>query len=548
MIDLDSDDTALWQDVLSKASLELVKIVVSHSQKTAALLDQSSKNLLDSGNLSHDERRKLQDFENRKRCELSSEKSRKLKRDQIPSSVCPNMESQSLNTNIVNLSSVDLSAEEKTLLSKGLSFCPTTGHFGEFDLLRDLDNFARNLRLREYFHDKTNSSHNHMPWRSTTGWTPSPNRDKCLDIYIEAVQRDIMRAYGERNPKVRNNLTSLERNCLRSLSARKEITIKPADKGGAIVVLNTADYIKEGCRQLSDRRFYSSLDGNPTTEHTKIVTAALSELVEREKITLELSKLLRQLQPLPGRFYMLPKIHKSGNPGRPIISGNGTLTEPLSSFIDAMIKDIPPSFPSYIKDTNHFLREISSLSIPEGSFLVTLDPSPLYTNIPHDDGIAALVEAYEPRRSSDAPDAHTIAMISRLVLELNSFEFNDQFFLQISGTAMGTKMSPNYANIFMASIESKFLGRHHLKPAFYKRYIDDIFMIWTHSEQELLQFIAEFNTAHPNITLTHEYSKNSINFLDVTVQINGTELETKVYRKPSDRQEYLHYHSSHPRH
>ncbi|CAN7951906.1 unnamed protein product [Ixodes pacificus] len=387
-----------------------------------------------------------------------------------------------------------------------------------------------------------------MPWRSTTGWTPKRQRDKHLDMYIEAVQRDVLKAYRERNPRSRHNLTLAEKNGLRSLSARKEITIKPADKGGAIVVLNTTDYIAEGNRQLGNTRFYSALDGDPTADHTEIVTNTLANLVGRGKITLKLSKSLKQLQASPGRFYMLPKIHKPGNPGRPIISGNGTLTEPLSSFVDVMIKDIPPSLPSYIKDTNHFLREISSLSIPKDSFLVTLDVSSLYTNIPHDDGIAALIEAYESHRSPGTPDGYTVSILTRLVLELNSFEFHDKFFLQISGTAMGTKMAPNYANIFMGSIESKFLSHQRLTPLFYRRYIDDIFFIWTHSEEELLKFIKDFNTVHPSIAFTHEYSKSSINFLDVTVRISGTALETKVYRKSSDRQEYLHYHSSHPRH
>lgn len=134
------------------------------------------------------------------------------------------------------------------------------------------------------------------------------------------------------------------------------------------------------------------------------------------------------------------------------------------------------------------------------------------------------------------------------MLELNSFEFDDKFFLQISDSAMGTKMAQNYTNIFMGSIESKFLSHQQHTPLFYRRYIDDSFFIWKHSEEELLKFIKEFNTVHSSSAFTREYSKSIINFLDVTVRISGTALETKVYRKPSDRQEYLHYHSSHPRH
>jgi hypothetical protein len=31
----------------------------------------------------------------------------------------------------------------------------------------------------------------------------------------------------------------------------------------------------------------------------------------------------------PGRFYLLPKIHKKNNPGRPIVSANGHPTEKI---------------------------------------------------------------------------------------------------------------------------------------------------------------------------------------------------------------------------
>lgn len=158
------------------------------------------------------------------------------------------------------------------------------------------------------------------------------------------------------------------------------------------------------------------------------------------------------------------------------------------------------------------------------------------------------MNAYDTYRSDDLPDKHVVATLSRLVLELNSFEFNGSFFLQTSGTAMGTKMAPNYANIFMGNLESNFLASRSLKPLFYKRYIDDIFLIWSHSEEELLEFIRAFNFAHPSICFTDSYSRSEITFLDTRVLINDSKLATQLYRKPTDRQKYLHYDSRHPRH
>ena len=68
------------------------------------------------------------------------------------------------------------------------------------------------------------------------------------------------------------------------------------------------------------------------------------------------------------------------------------------------------------------------------------------------------------------------------ILKKNYFEFNNEYYLQISGTAMGTRCAPNYAIIFMAELEEQFLTTVILKTRIWKRFIDDIFIIWKHGE------------------------------------------------------------------
>ena len=77
-------------------------------------------------------------------------------------------------------------------------------------------------------------------------------------------------------------------------------------------------------------------------------------------------------------------------------------------------------------------------------------------------------------------------------------------------------------------------------------FIDDIFKIWNHGEQELKKFLEYLNNIHDKIKFTHEFSKESINFLDTTVKIDTTrELYTTLYEKPTDTHLYLHYTSAH---
>lgn len=88
-------------------------------------------------------------------------------------------------------------------------------------------------------------------------------------------------------------------------------------------------------------------------------------------------------------FYMLPKIHKNleNPPGRPIISGNGSVTEPASKFVDFHIKQFVIDLPSFIQDSTFVLNKIKEMKNIGTAFLVTMDVESLYTNIDHKEGL-----------------------------------------------------------------------------------------------------------------------------------------------------------------
>ena len=104
----------------------------------------------------------------------------------------------------------------------------------------------------------------------------------------------------------------------------------------------------------------------------------------------------------------------------------------------------------------------------------------------------------------------------------------------------GTRCAPNYAIIFMAELEEQFLATLTLKPRIWKRFIDDIFIIWNHGEEELRHLLEELNQFHPTIKFTEEHSEFGIPFLDTFTYINGNVLKTRVYHKPTDNKQYLH--------
>ena len=148
--------------------------------------------------------------------------------------------------------------------------------------------------------------------------------------------------------------------------------------------------------------------------------------------------------PKPERFYILPKIHKVNNPGRPIVSSNNHPTEGISQFVDFHLKPLICTIPSYVKDTTDFLNKLTAIdNLPDNALLVSLDVTSLYTNTPHNEGIDACRFFLQKRTNKHIP-TETICDLIRIILTMNNFTFNSKHYLQKHGTAMGTGMAPSY--------------------------------------------------------------------------------------------------------
>ena len=110
---------------------------------------------------------------------------------------------------------------------------------------------------------------------------------------------------------------------------------------------------------------------------------------------------------------------------------------------------------------------------------------------------------------------------------------------------MGSPLAPNYANIFMNSIERHILNSapRGKKPFVLFRFIDDISCIWTHGVALLQTFFGHVNSTHPTIQFEMSYSVNEISFLNVLILNRDNEHHTILYKKPTEVASLLHSHS-----
>ena len=422
-------------------------------------------------------------------------------------------------SNVVNISSRKLTQEEVQVLELGLNFCPSVKHFNKEQLADDFYWFIRRLKLREYFHEESNSNtptptphadQCDLKWKQTNpNWYPEKvrnHRSPALVEFIDNILKDTSSSLKSHESKYWNNLDNKKRAALVSLANDTSIVIKPSDKCGSIVVMNREDYEKECLSHLTNTEFYEELPSDPNEDYREAVADEVNSLYENNSITDFQRNTILQGSQTP-TFYGLPKLHnvyKRFPSLRGISSGHSSCTAKLSEYIDSYLKCAAQKTSTYVKDTTHFINRISKICFPSSSdsptFLVTMDVNSLYPNIDQREGAEAC-EYFLNQRKTQSLSSSTIKSLIMLVLRSHTMCFLGRFFHQIKGTAMGTSMAVNFSNLFMAKFEQDLLTayqtQHQTAPALWIRYIDDVFVIWKGSEESLKHFL----------TFCNQYSK-----------------------------------------
>ena len=161
------------------------------------------------------------------------------------------------------------------VLARGLKFIPSPRNINKTEVLADFKKFGRRMRLKEFFHDKNNSTESETSdtnendyetgaFRKSSTFTPKPNREPALDLYLKHLENSIMKAKPRKN---KSNIPTRK---------NKNIVIFEADKGGAVVIMNKSDYINEARKHLNSvdadgNRIYKELSYDCTEKFVRDV-------------------------------------------------------------------------------------------------------------------------------------------------------------------------------------------------------------------------------------------------------------------------------------
>ncbi|CAH2222023.1 Hypothetical predicted protein, partial [Pelobates cultripes] len=146
--------------------------------------------------------------------------------------------------------------------------------------------------------------------------------------------------YGKR---LELHLNEPERRALKELTTAADLIIKPSDKGGNVVLMDKEQYLEMCMEHLRDTQAYQKLTKDPSSQFLNELKSIITPALDNRIITQDEFKfILPHLMPTIATLYCLPKVHKNINKpsGRPIVSGNGSITERSSKYLEKLLHPI----------------------------------------------------------------------------------------------------------------------------------------------------------------------------------------------------------------
>ena len=349
-----------------------------------------------------------------------------------------------------------------------------------------------------------------------TPLAPETNSD-VINSYLRKIYRKAKREYTRVQHRPLAKTPARLKQAQKSLRGNHSIVIKPADKNLGITIVNSSWYKLEGERHLTDINTYKPIDKNDLQEYIDNIIKTLLDILDQFKVqkkyifylTANISKYR-----IP-RFYLIPKIHKTPVLGRPIVSSINWITTNASKWIDTIFQPFTKRIPTLVQNSVDVIRRLEGKIFPSSMKFLSADVDALYPSIDINDCLQLLKRFCLRER---VPDYNFLLRTVEWILKNNIVEFDDSYFLQIKGTAMGTPAAVVIANIYMFELENELLLDSTIpRPLYYFRFIDDLTAgFQTHND--MIKFLQGFNNLRPStIHLTAQTTNPYSEFLDITL-------------------------------
>ena len=192
------------------------------------------------------------------------------------------------------------------------------------------------------------------------------------------------------------------------------------------------------------------------------------------------------------------------------------------------------------------MEHIKTKTVPRGYHLVSFDVISLFTNVPLDATIDIVLKGiYDNKEINTTINKREMKELIKLCTKDVHFNFSGITYVQKDGVALGSPLAPVLAGIFMVELERAVIPKLSQLLQFWKRYVYDNICFVRNGYQEFV--LSCLNSFHNSIQFTYETEKeNEISFLDILIIRSRQKIETRVYRKSTNTDIYIHWNSNAP--
>lgn len=426
---------------------------------------------------------------------------------------------------VINYTDISFDENELKLLNKGLQFnFPNNKKTSMLSELLNIESAIKRIKISET--------------RESTRVIMS-NKAKNL-----AKIQSTSRRYNTKFSELRHAATSI-----RDKITEHDAVITKADKGNSIVILYNKDYV-EKVTDFFNKNNITALDKDPTAINSK----QINKIISNSKTLLNANEItyLKVTNPQAPIFRGLPKIHKINAPIRPLVNFMPSPAYKVAKKLDQIIRrEIVLENNHSIKNSIELIDKIKTQSIKNNHKLASLDIVNLYTSVPIQETINILQQNLQKNSNLPHEAIDELINLTTVILKQNYFKFQNNFYHQTEGLAMGSPLSSIMSEIFLNYIENRYLftdaNRHLNKIIFYYRYVDDTIILFDGNSRQLSLLNSYISNIHKNLSFTlEEENNNTLNFLDITITKQNGYLKFKIYRKPTCTDQTIHADSHHP--
>jgi hypothetical protein len=420
----------------------------------------------------------------------------------------------------------------------------------------------RSVRLRWHFRNSENREQSkfYVPKKS---WMPP------ADQWNDAIEKGLRMGKDllfERTAALNPADTHMSNPDVRSIKdflQSSELLLKITDKNLGLAAISKPWYLEECKRMLADETTYDYISLDDLRYYQHEAMERIRVIVESAAFSDDISEFLlasTEDQSIP-EFHAIPKVHKPVWKLRPIVPSHSWVTRRASEVCDFTLRSFHRrEFPWIVDSTREVLAHVTGKTITRSDsiWIVTGDVESFYTNVNTAETVELIHTALSGLDSSHGIDHHYIRHLLDVVMLCNCFGFNDEFYHQINGVAMGTSCAPAFANValgfkeqFIESI-AKAAGDVQDGLILYNRYIDDILIIFQGSRTALRSCLDNISSRLQPFKISWEIhsSREPASFLDVEFFFDQgfgpVGIQSRVYRKRMNQHQYIPWSSAHP--